>query len=87
MYMDVSNCLPKNEKVLETLTQALRIYSRDIGMEFGIKKCAILIMKSRKRHITDGMELPNQEKIRTIGEKETYKTWENWKLTPSNKWR
>ena len=30
-------------------------------------------MKSSKRHITDGMELPNQDKIRTLGEKETNK--------------
>ena len=30
-------------------------------------------MKSGKRHPTDGMELPNQEKIRTLGEKETNK--------------
>ena len=30
-------------------------------------------MKSDRRHITDGMELPNQEKIRTLGEKEIYK--------------
>ena len=30
-------------------------------------------MKSGKRHLTDGIELPNQYKIRTLGEKETYK--------------
>ena len=42
-------------------------------MEFGIEKCAMLIMKSGKRHLTDRMELPNQDKIRTLGEKETYK--------------
>ena len=30
-------------------------------------------MKSGKRHLTDGMELPNQDKIRTLGENETYK--------------
>ena len=30
-------------------------------------------MKSGKRHLTDGMELPNQGKIRTFGENETYK--------------
>ena len=30
-------------------------------------------MKSGKRHMTDGMELPNQDKIRTLGENETYK--------------
>ena len=42
-------------------------------MEFGIEKCAMLVMKSGKRHLTDRMELPNQEKIRTLGENETYK--------------
>ena len=30
-------------------------------------------MKSGKRHMTDGMELPNQDKIRTLGKNETYK--------------
>ena len=42
-------------------------------MEFGIEKYATFLMKSGKRHITEGMELPNQDKIRTVGEKETYK--------------
>ena len=40
-------------------------------MEFGIEKCAMLVIKSGK-HMTDGMELPNHDKIRTLGE-ETYK--------------
>ena len=30
-------------------------------------------MKSGKWHLTDGMELPNKDKIRTLGEKEIYK--------------
>ena len=30
-------------------------------------------MKSGKRHLIDGMQLLNQNKIRTLGEKETYK--------------
>ena len=42
-------------------------------MEFGIEKCAMLVMKSGKRHLTNGMELPRQDKIRTLGDKETYK--------------
>ena len=71
--MDDIKLFEKNEKELETVIYAVRIYSQDIGMEFGIEKCAVLVMKNGKRHITDGMELPNQEKIRTLGEKETYK--------------
>ena len=42
-------------------------------MEFGMEKCAIQVIKSVKRHLTDRMELPKQEKIRTLGEKETYR--------------
>ena len=58
---------------MEALIHAVRIYSQDIGVEFGIVKCAMLVMKSGKRHLTDGMELPNQDKIRTLGKKKTYK--------------
>ena len=42
-------------------------------MEFRIEKCVMLVMKIGKRHLRDETELPNQEKIRTLGEKETYK--------------
>ena len=73
MYMDDIKLFAKNEKELKTLIHAVRIYSQNIGMEFGIEKCAMLVMKSGKQHMTDGMELPNHDKIRTLGENETYK--------------
>ena len=73
MYMDDIKLFIKNEKELETLIHKVRIYSQDIGMEFGIEKCAMLVMKSGKRQLTDGMELPNQDKIKTLAKNETYK--------------
>ena len=73
MNMDDIKLFAKNEKELETLIHAVRIYSQDIGMEFGIEKCAMLVMKSGKQHMTDGMELLNHDKIRTLEENETYK--------------
>ncbi len=73
MYMDDIKLFAKNEKELETLIHTVRIYCQDIGMEFGIEKCAMLVMKSGKRHMTDGMELTYHVKIRTFGENETYK--------------
>ena len=85
MYMDDIKIFAKNEKELETLIHIVRIYSPDKGMEFGIEKCSMPVMKSGKRQRTDGIELPNQDKIRTLGENETYKSWESWRLTPSNK--
>ena len=42
-------------------------------MEFGIEKSAVLVKKSGTQHMTKRIELPNEEKIRTLGEKETYK--------------
>ena len=91
MYMDDIKLFAKNKKELETLIPAVRICSRDIGIEFSIEKCAIplklmLVMKNGKRHLIDGMELPNQDKIRAEKRKPT-NTWSSWKLTPSNKWR
>ena len=42
-------------------------------MEFSIEKSVMLIMKSGKRHMTDGIELPNHDKVKTLEENETYK--------------
>ena len=61
------------KKTLETLIHSIRIYSQDIRMEFGSEKCALLVIKSGKQHLTDGIELPNQDKVRTLAENETYK--------------
>ena len=71
--MDNIKLFAKNGKELKILIQAVRIYSRDIGIEFGREKCAVLIMRSRKQEMTEGIKLPNQQKIRTLVEKETYK--------------
>ena len=38
MYMDNIKLFAKKETELKTLIQAVRIYSDDIGMEFGIEK-------------------------------------------------
>ena len=42
-------------------------------MEFGKEKLEILVMESGKRHLTDGIELPNRVKFRTQAVNETYK--------------
>ena len=73
MYMDDINLFAKNEKELETLIRTIRIYSQDIGMEFGIEKWAMLIMRSRKRQKMEGIELPNWKRIRMLRERKTYK--------------
>ena len=44
MYIDDIKLFAKNEKELETLL-VVKIYNQDIGMEFGIEKYAMLVMK------------------------------------------
>ena len=41
------------------ILRGVGIYIDDIKMEF-----AMLIMRNGERHMTEGIELPNQEKIR-----------------------
>ena len=53
MYIDEIKLFAKNERELKTLIHADRIYSQDIGMEFSSEKCALLVMKSGKQHLTD----------------------------------
>ena len=60
MYIDDIKLFAKNEKDLESLIPL--IYSQDIGMEFGIEKCAIIKMKSGKLQMMVRIELSNQEK-------------------------
>ena len=45
-----------------------RAFIQDIGMEFGIKKCGVIIMNRGKVKSTGGIELPSDEKIRETEE-------------------
>ena len=49
----------------------MRINSEDIEMKFAIDKCIMLIMKSGKCQMTEVIELPNEDKIRTHREMDT----------------
>ena len=42
-------------------------------MEFIEEKYAMGITRGRKKQVTEGIELPNQERIRRLGRKENYK--------------
>ena len=33
----------RSEKELDSLVQTVRVFSEDVGIEFGIEKCAVLV--------------------------------------------
>ena len=77
MYMDDIKLFAKKKKKkkeneLEPLIQTIIIYSQDVGMELGIEKC-VMPVKKRGKRITEGTELLNKKRMRTLGEKENYK--------------
>ena len=43
--MDDLKLYARNENQLDLLIQTVRIISKDIGMKFGIEKCAVLVLK------------------------------------------
>ena len=45
-------------------------------MQFGIEKCTMLVMKSGKRHMKKGVELPKSSCNQNARRKETYKELE-----------
>ena len=46
LFMDDLKLYGKSMMELESLIEIVRVYSRDIGMEFGMDKCAVLELKA-----------------------------------------
>ena len=64
--MDNLKLYASNEKSLEVLTQTMRVFSNDIGMKFGVEKCAVLTMKKGNMANSDGITLPNKITIKGL---------------------
>lgn len=54
LFMDNLKLYGKNIWELDSLIQTVRIFSTDIGMEFGISKCAMIQMKRGKIVSSEG---------------------------------
>ena len=60
--MDELKLYEKSENEIKGLVSTVGVL--DIGMEFGIKKCGMIIMNRGKVKSTDGIVLRSDEKIR-----------------------
>ena len=66
--MDDSKLYSKSAEQIYFLKQTIQIFSTDIGMEFGIKKCGVLALERGKIVRCEGIELPNDEIIKEVGQ-------------------
>ena len=55
-------------KEINSFAHTVRVFSNDIGMNFGIEKCAVMVMKRGKMDKSDGIRLPDRRLIRSIGD-------------------
>ena len=58
----------KNQNQVDTLVQTIRVVTTDMRMEFGINKCAMLIMKRGRLTHSEGITLPDNLQIRGMKE-------------------
>ena len=61
LFMDDLKLFGKNDVQIDRLVQTVFTFSEDIGMEFGLKKCGVVITKKGKLIKVDGAHLPNQK--------------------------
>ena len=71
LLMDDLKIYAKNELEINGLVSIIQILSNDIGMEFGIKKCGVLVLKRGNVVSPERVEMPGGEKIKEI-EKNRY---------------
>ena len=63
LFMDDLKMYSCNEKGLNSLLQTVRVFSEDIGMEFGIEKCAMLVIEKGKIMKSVSIELPDGQVV------------------------
>ena len=66
--MDDLKLFTKSKNLIDCLVQTVDIFSEGIGMQFGIKKCGVLIMERGKVFGIDSVRLPDGQEMKDIDE-------------------
>ena len=66
MFIDDMKLFGKSIDHIDSLVQTVYVFSEDIGMEFGVKKYGILVLKRGKVVKMDGVTLPDGQAIKKI---------------------
>ena len=66
VFMDDLKLYGMREKQIDSLVRTVHILSTDMEMEFGIRKCRLVILKRGKIVRCRGIELPNGETMKRV---------------------
>ena len=73
LFMDDLKLYSKSERVLDSFSHTVRIFSEEIGMQFGIDKCVMLVMKKENIVKSNGIQLPKDKVIKSLEKGESSK--------------
>ena len=68
LFMDDLKLYGKNKEELDALAGVVHKFSTDIRMEFGIDKCAVLVLKTGVKEEVQGFVLPDGEVVKEVDE-------------------
>lgn len=68
LFMDDLKLYGKDEGQIDLLVKTVHIFSEDTGMEFGIKKSGVLIIRKSKISRFEGIEIPSEEIMNEVEE-------------------
>ncbi|XP_063595812.1 uncharacterized protein LOC134772704 [Penaeus indicus] len=68
LFMDDLKLFAKNQDQIDSLVQTVHLFSEDIGMQFGLNKCGVLVLKRGKMVKQNGVALPNGQMMKEIDE-------------------
>ena len=66
LFMDDLKMFAKNKKEIDSLVSTVQLVSQDIGMQFGVQKCGVTVMKRGKLVTSEGIVLANGENIKAV---------------------
>ena len=66
LFMDDLKLHAKSEEQTDTLVRTVYVFSTNIAMEFGIKKCGILTVKRGEIVKSEGIKLPDGEMMKQV---------------------
>ena len=70
LFMDDLKMPAKNEDQIDNLANTVRTFSEDIKMEFGLRKCEVLIMKRGRAVKSEGISIFDGKMMKNIEEGE-----------------
>ena len=67
--MDDLKVYGKDKTEIDSLVSTVQLISQDIGMEFGIKKCGVVVLKRGNLWKSEGIKLINRQTIKEVDDK------------------